>query len=243
MTRTSAPLAIRPGTNRSQTSFAYEAIRNAIISGQHLPDKKLKIQDLADELGVAPGAVREALSRLVPEQFVISRDQRGFVVAPLSIEDLADLTELRCEVEAIALRRSIARGDVEWEVRLISAAHRLRATGQPHHSEGDHMREWLTSHAEFHTALISACGSPRLLALHTQLYEQSERYRIMSSLIQEDRNVGAEHDAIEKLALARDADAVIHEMTSHIRRTTGLVVAAAMRREARGSAASAPFGV
>lgn len=232
MTGSSAALAMPSGTHRSQTSFAYETIRNDIISGRHKPDKKLKIQDLADELGVAPGAVREALSRLVPEQFVISRDQRGFVVAPLSIEDLADLTDIRCEIESIALRRAITKGDVEWEVRLISAAHRLRSTGEPHYSTGKQLRDWLARHADFHTALISACGSPRLLALHAQLYEQSERYRIMSSLIQENRDVGAEHDKIEKLALIRDADAVIHEMTSHIRRTTDLIVAAAKMREA-----------
>jgi len=53
------------GSAKSQTSMAYETIRGDIIAGVHEPGKKLKIQDLADELNVAPGAVREALSRLV----------------------------------------------------------------------------------------------------------------------------------------------------------------------------------
>ncbi|MDI1364291.1 MAG: GntR family transcriptional regulator, partial [bacterium] len=96
---------------RSQTRLAYEAIRADILTGKHAPDRKLKIQDLAADLKVSPGAVREALSRLVPEQLVVSLDQRGFVVAPLSVADLEDLTDLRCEVEAIALRRSVERGD------------------------------------------------------------------------------------------------------------------------------------
>lgn len=212
---------------KSQTSLAYEAIRNDIIAGRHLPDKKLKIQELAEELKVAPGAVREALSRLVPEQFVISRDQRGFVVAPLSIADLLDLTDLRCEIESIALRRSLARGDVDWEVRLISAAHRLRSTPKPNLGRGEVTADWLAHHREYHAALIGACGSPRLMALHAQLYEQSERYRIMSAFVETGRNVGAEHDKFEKLALARDADTLVAEMTAHIRLTTDLIVASA----------------
>ena len=97
--------AIESDGPRSQTSLAYEVIRSDILNGRHLPEKKLKIQELALELDVSPGAVREALSRLVPEQLVVSRDQRGFVVAPLSIADLIDLTDLRCEIEAVALRR------------------------------------------------------------------------------------------------------------------------------------------
>jgi len=219
------------GSAKSQTSMAYETIRGDIIAGVHEPGKKLKIQDLADELNVAPGAVREALSRLVPEQLVISRDQRGFVVAPLSIADLLDLTELRCEIEAIALRRSVARGDIDWEVRLISAAHRLRSLPHPSPGAGIKVSEWLAYHAEYHTALISSCGSPRLLALHAQLYEQSERYRVMSAVVETERDVRAEHDRIETLALARDADGLVREMTEHIRTTTDLIVAAARAAE------------
>lgn len=210
---------------KSQTSLAYETIRTDIIRGSHAPGKKLKIQDLASELKVAPGAVREALSRLVPEQLVISRDQRGFVVAPLSIEDLADLTDLRCEIEAIALRKSLENGDVDWEVRVIAAGHRLRATPFPYKGKTDDPSEWLKRHAEYHTALISACGSPRLIALHAQLYEQSERYRIMSALVETDRDVMDEHQEILDLALARDADALTKKMNEHLRLTTDLIIA------------------
>lgn len=220
------------GSSKSQTSLAYESIRNDIIAGLHQPGKKLKIQDLAGELAVAPGAVREALSRLVPEELVISRDQRGFVVAPLSIDDLLDLTDLRCEVEAIALRRSVETGDVDWEVRLISAAHRLRSAPHPKPVRDSATADWLAKHAEFHAALVSACGSRRLMALHAQLYEQSERYRIMSALVEKKRKVEEEHQKLVDLALARDADALIATMSAHIRLTTDLIVAAAEKQAA-----------
>jgi GntR family carbon starvation induced transcriptional regulator len=146
---------------RSQTSVAYEKLRADILAGRYAPGEKLKIADLAALLEVSPGAVREALSRLVPEQLVVSRDQRGCVVAPLSIDDLEDLTDLRCEIEAIALRRSVANGDAEWEAAVLAAAHRLRRTTMLSPPDHSLTPEWVVRHAAFHAALVGACGSRR----------------------------------------------------------------------------------
>ncbi|MBB5684855.1 GntR family transcriptional regulator [Sphingobium boeckii] len=215
---------------RSQATLAYEVIRSDILNGRHLPERKLKIQELAVELDVSPGAVREALSRLVPEQLVVSRDQRGFVVAPLSIADLIDLTDLRCEIEAVALRRSVERADRDWEANILAAEHRLRGqvvvigTDEPKLNPA-----WVQTHAAFHTALVSACGSRRLLALHAQLYEQSERYRGLSLHVEAPRNVSDEHSDIVKMALARDAENLIRTTIEHLRKTTALIVAAASK--------------
>src|SRR3546814_9460702 len=71
-----------------------------------MPNKKLKVHELALSLGISPGAVREALFRLVSEHLVETRDQRGFAVTPVSITDLQELTDLRCDIESIACRRS-----------------------------------------------------------------------------------------------------------------------------------------
>jgi GntR family carbon starvation induced transcriptional regulator len=228
MSWTLQTVAADAGSARSQTSWVYEIVRRDILAGRHAPGKKLKIQSLATALKVSPGAVREALSRLVPEQLVVSRDQRGFAVAPLSIADLEDLTDLRCEIEALALRRSVERGDVNWEASVIAAAHRLRVTA--HRSPGDDMAlntDWVARHADFHNALVNACGSRRLLALHAQLYEQSERYRGLSANLPTTRDVADEHREIVDLAMARDSDGLVEAMLGHIRTTTRLIVEAA----------------
>jgi len=214
---------------RNQTTVAYEALRADILNGRHVPGKKLKIQELAEEFGVSPGAVREALSRLVPEQLVVSRDQRGFLVAPLSIADLADLTDLRCEIESLALRRSVALGDVNWEAGILAAEHRLRSKVAAVGTE-DPKLKWRQNHAAFHSALVSACGSRRLLGLHAQLYEQSERYRGLMFQVGLERNVDDEHHRIVEFALARDADALVRATVDHLRTTTQLIVDAVDRK-------------
>jgi GntR family transcriptional regulator, carbon starvation induced regulator len=214
-------------TPRSQTSAAYARLRQDILSGRLLPGEKLKITDLATQLQVSPGAIREALSRLVPEQLVISRDQKGCVVAPLSIEDLEELTDLRCEIEAIALRRSVQRGEIAWEGSVLAAAHHLRKTQMLSTANGSRNAEWVERHQAFHTAMVSACGSRRLLELHAQLYQQSERYRELSVHAKGDRNVVAEHQELVDAALERDADRLVTLMLKHLRETTTRIVRAA----------------
>lgn len=211
---------------RSQTSVVYEVVRSAILSGQLEPERKLKIQELAGELEVSVGAVREALSRLIPERLVVSREQRGFFVAPLSLTDLVDLTELRCEIEGIALRRSVELGDVEWEAGILAAEHRLKR-GHDKLDDKEAKRLWTRNHAAFHTALISACGSSRLLELHAQLYEQSERYRgLLTFHFPGTRKVDDEHRKIVEFALARDSDRLVEAMVDHLRATTTQIVQA-----------------
>lgn len=218
---------------RSQATFAYEAIRGDILSGRHTPDQKLKIQDIATELSVSPGAVREALSRLVPEQLVVSWDQRGFAVAPLSISDLEELTDLRCEIEEIALRKSVENGDIDWEAGLLAANHRLASI--PMVLDRGRMitnPDWIAAHSAFHTALIASCGNRRLLALHAQLYEQSERYRGLTADLKTTRSVADEHQQILDLALARQSDRLVEAMKSHLRKTTRLIVDAVRQQQA-----------
>ena len=202
---------------RSQTSAAYARLKAEILAGKASPGEKLKINEIAAQLEVSPGAVREALSRLVPEGFVVSRDQRGFIVAPISIEDLLDLTRLRCDIEEIALRRSVAEGDASWEASVLATAHRLRRT--PRVADGTPNLDWLTQHEQFHRALVNGASSPRLLALNSQLYQQLERYRLLGWNADRNRDVDTEHQALVDAALDRDADELVRLARGHFEQT------------------------
>lgn len=207
---------------RSQTSAAYARVKADILTGKVNPGDKLKINELAAQLNVSPGAIREALSRLVPDGFVVSRDQRGFTVAPISIADLLDLTRLRCDIEEIALRRSVAEGDAAWEASVLGTAHRLRRT--PRIVDDLPSPDWLKQHEVFHRALVGGCDSPRLLGLHSHLYQQLERYRLLAWTVDRNRDIDAEHQALVDAALDRDADELVRVARAHFNRTASLIV-------------------
>jgi len=212
------------GVNLTQS--AYEQVRSDILSCRLLPGSKLKIQELCTRCAVSLGAIREALSRLTSEGLVVAKPQRGFRAAPISPQDLSDLTKVRIEIDSLCLRKAIEHGGVDWESRLVAAFHRLSRT--PERAAGDPTRsseEWATAHAEFHTALVEGCGSPWLMRLHNQLYDQSERYRRLSvSLAPRRRNIGDEHQKILDAVLARDAGKAVKLLAQHLSATTAILM-------------------
>src|ERR1041385_4027740 len=118
-------MATRPTIAREAsvnlTQRAYEDLRADILSCRIPPGAKLKIQDLCTQFSVSLGAIREALSRLTSEGLVTAEPQRGFRAAPISAEDLQDLTRTRIQIETLCIRRAIEVGDVAWESQLVAA--------------------------------------------------------------------------------------------------------------------------
>jgi len=210
-------------TAKSLTSLAFERIRSDILNARLRPAEKLRIQALSEHYGIGATAVREALSRLVTDGLVESEDQRGFCVAPVSKADLVDLTDTRIEIEGLALRKSIARGDLDWEAQILSSYHRLSRTPPPTTVE-NHLA-WAAAHRRFHESLVSHCGSPWLLRLCSMLYDKSERYRNLAEGRTKPgtRDTVNEHKALMKaVAMDRDADKAIKLLSEHFRKTAAI---------------------
>ncbi len=216
-------------SNQTQSDRIFETLRGDILACRMLPGSKLRINDIAESSEVSLGAVREALSRLGAEGLVIAESQKGYRVAPLSVEDLRDLTEARVEIERAALARSIAYGDLDWETNLVAAWHRLsriseRAEGEPHLASD----QWAIAHGAFHEALVKACGSAKLLQIRSQLYQQTERYRRYSGVVDRDRDVFAEHKRIFDATIARQSAEAMDAIVEHLRLTAKIITGSLM---------------
>ncbi len=214
-------------------SAAYGQLRQEILTGAQAPGGRLHIRQLCDRLGIGLSPMREALNRLSAEGLVRQYDQRGFRVAPLDLDDLADLTRMRCWLNEAALRAAIAEGDAAWEEALIVAHHRLmRAPQATDARDGRRSPEWESTHRDFHAALIVGCGSRRMLEQCEALFDAADRYRHVSRIAPaQPRDDADEHTAILQAALSRDADLAVALLTQHMRRTEALV--RAVLREAR----------
>jgi len=207
---------------RTLIERTYGLLREDILNGRLVPGEKLLVEHLKLRYDVGAGTVREALSRLVSEAIVTAEGQRGFTVAPISIEDLTDVTNVRVAVETEALRLSIRNGDAGWRQRLSEAWERLSALEQP--LKDENVQRWEAANAAFHEALLSACGSPWTLRLVRQLTQHAERYRRYAIGLHTGRDVHAEHRQIFDAAIAgQDARAAL-ALEAHIRATPELIV-------------------
>ena len=161
----------------SQAFSAYRRIRQDILGGVIAPGTKLHIQHLCDRLDVRLTPVREALNRLASEGLLVHTEQRGFRVAALSLDDLADLTEARVQLNELALRSAIANGGEEWEEQLLLAFHRLLRTPRTIKEADGRNPAWESMHRAFHTSLISACASRRIREFCESLFDSADSRR------------------------------------------------------------------
>ncbi len=223
------PLAQADATDgsgfRTLIERTYEELREDIVSGRLTPGTKLLIEHLKDQYDVGAGTLREALTRLLSDALVITEGQRGFTVAPINIEELTDITNLRVSVETQALRTSIRNGDRKWRESLQEKFDALAQFERP--LSPVYAKKWELANNGFHEALLSACGSPWTLRVIRQLTQHGERYRRYAIGLQSGRDVHAEHELIFQSAMeGQDARAAL-ALESHIRATPELIIRSA----------------
>jgi DNA-binding GntR family transcriptional regulator len=224
------PLAA--GRDPTLATAVHRRLREDILSGRLPPGLKLKLRDLAGSYGAGASPMREALSKLAAEGLAERLEHRGFRVAAATPGQLEGLIRSRVLAECAALRESIRRGDAAWEDALVLAEHRLNRVARspdPHRYATN--PEWEACHLRFHQALLEACGAPALLAFCDRLREEARRYRALANTVAyPDRDVAAEHAAIARAALERDAEAAAGLLAQHYERTGAFVEADLGRR-------------
>jgi DNA-binding GntR family transcriptional regulator len=144
---------------------------------------------------------------------------------------------VRIEAETLCLTWSMQAGKIEWESEVIGATHRLTKTYRVTDRSAA-SAEWVVAHDAYHTALVSACGSPRLLRMRHQLYEQSERYRKLESTLVKERNPDDEHKRLASAVIERDIPLATRLLKAHLILTTENIVKAMSKRESKASRAS-----
>ena len=212
-------------TPRTLAERAYLNLRHDVVCGKLAPGEKLRVEHLKDQYQVGAGTLREALSLLVSDALVTAEGQRGFRVAPISLADLADVTNTRVMLETEALRQSIRHGDAQWEVALKASYQHLTQTESQ--IDGPQPALWERRNKNFHDALIAAFDSPWSKYMLTILYRHGERYRNvnwrLTAAHASARDVHEEHEAIFQAAIHRQEARAALALESHIRLTHDIV--------------------
>ena len=215
----------RPSASAAtQASAAYARLRSDVISTAIPPGQKLRVRALSAQYAVGLNPLREALNRATRDGLVRQSDQRGFYAAPVSAQDLVELTKARCLLAEVLLRESIALGDAAWEEGIVLAHHRLSRV--PRYAPG-HAGElafdaaWEKAHRAFHRSLVAACGTGWLVEMDQQLFDAADRYRHLArrSALSGTSARPDQHPAIMQAVLARDTAGATALLVAHYQRT------------------------
>lgn len=132
-------------------------LRRMIIDGEFRPDERLVEEKIAGRLGISRTPLREAMHRLEQEGLLRKRKQGGYVIAPLSREEVEEVVEVRSALEELVTRLATRRATPETLAPLEDNARRFAEALEA----GDEER-LVELNTQFHVLLREAAGS-RLL--------------------------------------------------------------------------------
>jgi DNA-binding GntR family transcriptional regulator len=211
----------------SKSQWAYRTVRAMILSGELAPGASLDQQALAGELGISTTPLREALRALEAEDYVISRDHREMLIAPISLEEVEEIYAVRLDLDPLAAR-------LACENMTTAQIRRVQALLPP--ETGRSKMDFLADNREFHRSIYAASGNSVLTRILEGLYDQSDRYR--SRLLDDPalaRQAHHEHSQMCDLLIERDGEGLAKLMRAHL-----LGSLEQCRRETEGRAVPAP---
>ena len=191
-----------------QVQRIVEALRAEIIAGCLPPETQLRQEALAARFGVSRMPVREALRELENQGFVIFPANHSARVAPLVVEEMVEIFEMRALAEGLALEKAIPNMTERDVDRAEALAMEL---------EQAPIGEFARLNTAFHLALYRPCGRPRLLAHIESLARAADRY-LRAAAAGLDYRVPSdrEHRAMLKACRTRDTAQAVELIQRHI---------------------------
>jgi DNA-binding GntR family transcriptional regulator len=209
------PGSLRSLQRRNLREDAVEVLRAAILGGDLLPGSIHSAVSLAEQLGVSPTPVREAMLELANSGLVEVLPNRGFRITVIDDPDLDEICELRMLVEVPATAIVIKRASDADLARLEVPLRELEAA-----AERLDVPAFLIADREFHLSLLTLTGNQRLVEIIAGLRDQT-RIVGLQSLVAAGalQATASEHRPLLEAIAARDVAEAQRRMKVHLEHT------------------------
>ena len=194
----------------------YRRLKRLIVEGELPPGARIDRRSLAQELGVSPTPLNDALARLIGERFVERRtgrrEEEGLYVPERPEGELVHIFAVRAGLEGMAGRLAVERvaaGGDPAPLKALSA--RFRGLEPPFDEEKT--RRYLAEDKLFHEGIIAAAGNPVLADIDQNL-GCVHRSWIQGLVRPPEETLGEHRDIIEAFE-ALDADRVQGLLVDH----------------------------
>jgi len=200
----------------TKAEAVYIETRARILTGVLPPGLNVNQESLAADLGVSITPLREALRRLEMEGLIRLEAHRTVVIAPLTGGELDELYVIRIELDSLAAGLAAAKAP-EAQLDTIGRLARQKPAHEP--------VAQLERNRAFHRAIYASCGNGALISYLDQLWDRTDRYRLI--LVKEELIGGPasrqDHIDIADAIANRDAVRAARLTRDHIARSRTLI--------------------
>ncbi|CAG2152415.1 phosphonate utilization associated transcriptional regulator [Cupriavidus numazuensis] len=212
-----APLASEISILQSQslTTLVQRELETRIMSGGLVPGAKLNEIEVAGQLNVSRGPVREAFRALEQAGLLRMEKNRGVFVRAISLQEADEIYELRAVLDEHVGRALAARATPEGVREL-----RAFVEGLAQASADRDVDAYTRLNLRFHDRMVELTGNGKLVDTYRRLVKELALFRreALSGNSAAMPDSTREHREIVSAIAARDADLAGRLMREHVER-------------------------
>ena len=190
----------------------HQAVLSDIASGQLRPGERIIQEQLAQQLGISRQPVQQALTLLRKEGVLTDAPGRGLQVAPLDLEHVRHMYEVRAVIEGLAFRMAAERCTAQANQRgsaLIRAGRQAVAKQS--------YADMIAADMAFHDFIYGLSGNPLVAPAMQTHWTQTQR--VMGEVLMRDdkpRDIWDQHEALLGAVAAGDGETAERLARQHI---------------------------
>lgn len=207
----SSPLGAIDLLQRSSlTMLVQETLEERIISGEFAPGEKLNEADIAAQLNVSRGPVREAFRGLEQAGLLRTEKNRGVTVRIVSIREAEEIYEVRAMLDESVVRTLAQRITPATLTTLKGIVKSMKSAGNA--------KRYTELNVQLHDVMVAGVGNAHLVATYRRLVRQLGLLR--QAAIEADKDALAhsvvEHEKIVNALAAGDSEQAVSLIRDHV---------------------------
>ncbi|WFT90975.1 GntR family transcriptional regulator [Rhizobium leguminosarum] len=149
------------------SNTVYATLCDALIKGRFQPGDRLKIRDIAEQLGTSVTPVRDAILRLAHDDAIVFRSPRDIRIPIVTMPHYLEIRSIRLRLEALAAEtaaKNASKADIETLTKILADSEKAL-------QEGDRLKGTELNQA-FHFQLTAIANLPVLHGILRRLWLQ-----------------------------------------------------------------------
>jgi DNA-binding GntR family transcriptional regulator len=202
------------GSNKSDaTQLAYDGIRWMLFHNEIVPGQKISYRELAEKLDLSLTPVIQALKRLEHQGLVHHKTNRGYFTAPMSIQEVEEIYELR-ELIEVSLLPAVLYNLNDASLKKL----RRLLIDDKSIPQASYLNQKLLKDREFHLAIASLSERKTQLQILEYLFDLLYlKYRGGLLFVASEKTVGSLHEDLLEALESRDLKLARQSMRKHFR--------------------------
>ncbi len=155
----------------SLQQYAYDYLKNIILSGQLDENRLYSERQLSQELKISRAPIRDALQRLSQEEYVDILPKRGFRIHSLTKKDIIAMYQMRTAIENFCLSHYASYPDSERTLSILQKLGEIISSQKHFIASADDYSSYVDLDCQFHETIVSGIEN----AWFTEAFEKYVR--------------------------------------------------------------------